>query len=62
MQIFQFARGSTSIYRHWLGLGFLSGPYGLCWAWPKTRKRVALNIFWNKNAPAEFVCMQNRVN
>jgi hypothetical protein len=26
----------TPIYRHGLGLGFLSGPNGLGWAWPKT--------------------------
>jgi hypothetical protein len=44
---------STSIYRH--GLGFLSGPSGLEWAWPKTLNRVALNYFQIKNAPAEFV-------
>jgi hypothetical protein len=42
----------TSIYRHGLGLGFLSGPNGLGWAWPKTQNRAALNIFRNKNAPA----------
>jgi hypothetical protein len=35
MQIFQFARGGTSIYRHGLGLGFLSGPNGLGWAGPR---------------------------
>jgi hypothetical protein len=38
-------RGGTSIYRHGLGLGFLSGPIGLEWAWPKTLKRTALNYF-----------------
>ena len=36
---------STSIYRHGLGLGFLSGPNGLEWAWPKTLNRVTLIIF-----------------
>jgi hypothetical protein len=45
-----------------LGLGFLSGPNGLGWAWPKTHNRAVLNIFRNKNAPVEFVCTQNRVN
>jgi hypothetical protein len=25
------------IYRHGLGLGFLSWPNGLEWAWPKTK-------------------------
>jgi hypothetical protein len=45
-----------------LGLGFLSGLNGLGWAWPKTRNRAVLNIFRNKNAPAEFACTQNRVN
>jgi hypothetical protein len=52
----------TSIYRHGLGLGFLSGPNGLGWAWPKTRNRVVLNIFRNKNAPAEFVSTENKAN
>jgi hypothetical protein len=28
-----------------LGLGFLSGPIGLEWAWPKPLNRVALNYF-----------------
>jgi hypothetical protein len=41
---------------------FLSGPNGLGWAWPKTRKRAALNIFRNKNVPVEFVCTENRAN
>lgn len=45
-----------------LGLGFLSGPNGLGWAWPKTQNRDALNIFQNKNAPAEFVSTENRAN
>jgi hypothetical protein len=44
-----------------LGLGFLSGPIGLEWAWPKTLNRVALKIPRNKNVPADFVCTQNRV-
>ena len=43
------------IYRHGLGLGFLSGPNGLEWAWPKKLNRVAPNYFSNKNAPADFV-------
>jgi hypothetical protein len=51
---------STSICRKWLGLGFFSGPNGLGWAWPKTRNRATLNIFRNKNAPAEFVSIENR--
>jgi hypothetical protein len=29
MEIFQFARERAPIYRHVLGLGFLSGPIGL---------------------------------
>jgi hypothetical protein len=33
------------IYRHGLGLGFLSGPNGLEWAWPKTRNQAALKYF-----------------
>jgi hypothetical protein len=36
MEIFQFARKRAPIYRHVLGLGFLSGPIGLEWAWPNT--------------------------
>jgi hypothetical protein len=52
---------STSIYRHGQGLGFLSGPNGLEWAWPKTLNRAALNIF-RKKARANFVGTQNRVN
>jgi hypothetical protein len=28
-----------------LGLGFISGPIGLEWAWPKIPIRVALNLF-----------------
>jgi hypothetical protein len=43
------------IYRHGLGLVFLSGPNGLEWAWPKTLNHAALNYFQSKNAPAEFV-------
>jgi hypothetical protein len=48
------------IYRHVLGLGFLSGPIGLEWAWPKTRNRAAPNYFPQQNAPAEFVSTENR--
>jgi hypothetical protein len=48
------------IYKHGLGLGFLSRPIGLEWAWPKIPNRVALNIFRNKNASVEFVSMENR--
>jgi hypothetical protein len=33
------------IYKEALGLGFLSGPIGLEWTWPKTLKRAALNYF-----------------
>jgi hypothetical protein len=58
----QVQERGTSIYRHGLGLGFLSRTNGLGWAWPKTRNRAALNIFWNKNAPAEFVSTENRAN
>jgi hypothetical protein len=36
------------IYRHVLGLGFLSGPLGLEWAWPKTCNRLCQNIFRNE--------------
>jgi hypothetical protein len=61
-KISKFARERAPIYRHVLGLGFVSGPIGLGWAWPKTRNRAALNIFQNKNAPAEFVSMENRAN
>jgi hypothetical protein len=43
------------IYRHGLGLVFLSGPNGLEWAWPKTLNHAALNYFQSKNAPAKFV-------
>jgi hypothetical protein len=35
-------------------------PNGL--GWPKTLNRVALNISWNRNAPAEIVYTQNSVN
>jgi hypothetical protein len=59
---FQVQGRSTSIYRKWLGLGFLSGPIGLEWAWPKILNRVVLNYFQSKNDPADFVCLQNRVN
>jgi hypothetical protein len=58
----QVQERGTSIYRHGLGLGFLSGPNGLGWAWPKTRNRAVLNIFRNKNAPTEFVSTENRSN
>jgi hypothetical protein len=33
------------IYRHGLGLGFLSGLNGLEWAWPKTLNRATLIYF-----------------
>jgi hypothetical protein len=32
------------IYRHGLRLGFLNGPNGLEWAWPKTKSGRA-NLF-----------------
>jgi hypothetical protein len=50
------------IYRHEVGLEFLSGPIGLGWARPKTRNRAALNIFRNKNVHVEFVFTENRAN
>jgi hypothetical protein len=53
---------STSIYRKWLGIGFLSGPIGLEWAWPKILNQAVLNYFQSKNDPADFVYSQNRVN
>jgi hypothetical protein len=37
MDNFQFARERAPIYRHVLGLGFLSGPNGLGWAGPNTK-------------------------
>jgi hypothetical protein len=55
----QVQERGTSIYRHEVGLGFLSGPY---WAGPKMRNQAALNIFRNKYAPAEFVSTENRAN
>jgi hypothetical protein len=61
-KISKFARERAPIYRHVLGLGFVSGPIGLGWALPKTCNRAALNIFWNKNAPAEFISTENRAN
>jgi hypothetical protein len=48
------------IYRGALGLGFQMGQMG--WTWPKTLGRAALNIFRNINAPADFVCTQNRAS
>jgi hypothetical protein len=45
-----------------LGLGFLSGPIGLEWAWPKIPNQAALNYSRNKNAPAEFVSTENKAN
>ena len=51
MQIFQIARGGTSIYRGVLGLGFQMGWVGLA----QNTNRAALNYFFrNKNALAEF--------
>jgi hypothetical protein len=47
MQIFQIARGGTSIYRGVLGLGFQMGWVGLA----QTCYRAALNIFRNKMFP-----------
>jgi hypothetical protein len=44
MQIFQIARGGTSIYRGVLGLGFQMGWVGLA----QNTNRAALNIFRNK--------------
>jgi hypothetical protein len=41
----QVQERGTSIYRHVLGLGFLSGPIGLEWAWPKILNRATLNSF-----------------
>jgi hypothetical protein len=35
----------TSIYRHEVGLGFLSGPYWAGLGWPKIRIRAALTYF-----------------
>jgi hypothetical protein len=58
---FPIARERAPIYRRALGLGFLSGPNGLEWAWPKILYWAALNYFRNKNAPAELVCTRNRV-
>jgi hypothetical protein len=55
----QFARERAPIYREALGLGFLSG---LGWAGPKHSVRLRYLFLWNKNAPVEFVCTQNRVN
>jgi hypothetical protein len=52
---------STPIYRSSPRVRVFCGPIGLGWIWPKTRNRVALNIFRNKNARAEFVCTRNRV-
>ena len=62
MQNSQVQGRSTSIYRHGLGLGFLSGPNGLEWAWPKMLNRVALNYFQSKNASAESVSTKDRAN
>jgi hypothetical protein len=47
MQIFQIARGGTSIYRGVLGLGFQMGWVGLA----QNTNRAALNIFRNKMFP-----------
>jgi hypothetical protein len=47
MQIFQIARGGTSIYRRVLGLGFQMGWVGLA----QNTNRAALNIFQNKMFP-----------
>jgi hypothetical protein len=55
VKICQVQGERAPIYRHGLGLGFLSGPNGLKWAWPKTLNRVTLNYFQSKNAPAEIV-------
>jgi hypothetical protein len=48
------------IYREILGLGFLSGPNGLEWAWPKILYWAALNYFRNKNALAESVATEKQ--
>jgi hypothetical protein len=56
----KFAKWAPLFIEAALGLGFLSGPIGLGWIWPKTRNRVALNIFRNKNAPAEFVATEKQ--
>jgi hypothetical protein len=60
MKNFQVQGRSTPIYRHGLGLGFLSGPIRLEWALPKTLNWTALNYLQSKNAPAEFVSTENR--
>jgi hypothetical protein len=39
------ARERAPIYRHGLGLGFLSGPIGLGWAGPKMLNRATLIYF-----------------
>jgi hypothetical protein len=41
----QFARERAPIYRHVLGLGFLSGPNGLGWAGPNTKQGRAYLFF-----------------
>jgi hypothetical protein len=56
MQNDQVQGRSTPIYRGGTRVRVSIGPNGPGRAWPKTRKRAALNIFRNKNAPAEFVC------
>jgi hypothetical protein len=62
MENFHVQGRGPSIYRHEVGLGFLSGPYWAGLGWPKMRNRAVLNIFRNKNAPAEFVSTENRAN
>jgi hypothetical protein len=58
MQIFQFARGGTSIYRHVRARVLLVGQMG--WVGlAQNAKRAALNIFRNKMFPRNL-SVQNR--
>jgi hypothetical protein len=56
----QFAKGRPHIYRHVRARVFLSGPIGLKWLGPKSKSGRAKLFSGIKNAPADFVCTQNR--
>ena len=45
MENFHVQGRGPSIYRHEVGLGFLSGPYWAGLGWPKIRIRAALIYF-----------------
>jgi hypothetical protein len=58
MENVQFARERAPIYRRKCRVRVSNGPNGLGWAGPNTKPGHD-NLFPNKNAPAEFVSIDN---